>query len=92
MDEIAAIALEAPTPVHFQATCAAFINSEIRVAQQQGYARDSIVAGLVSAIAANYLNRVKGPARWAGRCFFKEASPSTVQSGTRSPKSWAARS
>ena len=69
VDEIAAIALEAPTPVHFQATCAAFINSEIRVAQQQGYARDNIVAGLVSAIAANYLNRVKG-ARSVGRKVF----------------------
>ena len=69
VDEIAAIALEAPTPVHFQATCAAFINSEIRVAQQQGYARDNIVAGLASAIAANYLNRVKG-ARSVGRKVF----------------------
>ena len=69
VDEIAAIALEAPTPVHFQATCAAFINSEIRVAQQQGYAHDNIVAGLVSAIAANYLNRVKG-ARSVGRKVF----------------------
>ena len=69
VDAIAAIALEAPTPVHFQATCAAFINSEIRVAQQQGYARDNIVAGLVSAIAANYLNRVKG-ARSVGRKVF----------------------
>ena len=47
--------------MQFKATCAAFINSDIRLAQQQGHSRDNIVAGLVYAIAANYLNRVKGP-------------------------------
>jgi predicted CoA-substrate-specific enzyme activase len=59
--DIADIALHAPAPVHFKATCAAFINSDIRIAQQQGRSRDDIVAGLVYAIAGNYLNRVKGP-------------------------------
>ena len=59
--DIADIALAAPAPVHFKATCAAFINSDIRIAQQQGHARDNIVAGLVYAIAANYLTKVKGP-------------------------------
>lgn len=58
---IADIALAAPSPVHFKATCAAFINSDIRVALQQGHSRDDIAAGLVYAIASNYLNRVKGP-------------------------------
>ncbi len=59
--DIADLALNAPAPVHFKATCAAFINSDIRIAQQQGRSRDDIVAGLVYAIAGNYLNRVKGP-------------------------------
>lgn len=59
--EIAAIALAAGSPVQFKTTCAAFINSDIRIAQQQGHARDDIVAGLVYSIAGNYLNRVKGP-------------------------------
>ncbi len=60
VSEIADIALAAASPVQFKATCAAFINSDIRIAQQQGCARDNIVAGLVYAIATNYLSRVKG--------------------------------
>jgi len=60
VSDIADIALAAPAPVQFKATCAAFINSDIRLAQQQGHSRDNIVAGLVYAIAANYLTKVKG--------------------------------
>jgi predicted nucleotide-binding protein (sugar kinase/HSP70/actin superfamily) len=56
-------------PIHFKATCAAFINSDIRLAQQQGHPRDNIIAGLVYAIASNYLNRVKGP-RYVGKKVF----------------------
>jgi len=58
--EIADIAIAAPSPVKFKATCAAFINSDIRIAQQQGQKRDNILAGLVYAIADNYLTKVKG--------------------------------
>jgi predicted CoA-substrate-specific enzyme activase len=57
--EISDLALAAPAPVHFKATCAAFINSDVRIAQQQGRRRDDIVAGLVYAVASNYLHRVK---------------------------------
>ena len=67
--EIADLALAAPAPVQFKATCAAFINSDIRIAQQQGHSRENIVAGLVYAIAGNYLQRVKGP-RTVGRKIF----------------------
>ena len=59
VSEIADIALAAPAPVQFKTTCAAFINSDIRIAQQQGHTRDNIVAGLIYAIAANYLTKVK---------------------------------
>jgi predicted CoA-substrate-specific enzyme activase len=59
--DIAPIALAAASPVRFKTTCAAFINSDIRIAQQQGHSRGDIVAGLVYSIAGNYLNRVKGP-------------------------------
>jgi predicted CoA-substrate-specific enzyme activase len=69
VSEIADLALAASSPVHFKATCAAFINSDIRLAQQQGHPRDNIIAGLVYAIASNYLNRVKGP-RYVGRKVF----------------------
>jgi predicted CoA-substrate-specific enzyme activase len=61
VSSIADLALAAPSPVHFKSTCAAFINSDIRIAQQEGHSRENIVAGLVYAIADNYLNRVKGP-------------------------------
>ncbi len=60
VSDIADIALAAPAPVQFKSTCAAFINSDIRIAQQEGHSRDNIVAGLVYAIAANYLTKVKG--------------------------------
>jgi predicted CoA-substrate-specific enzyme activase len=60
VSDIADIALTAPAPVQFKATCAAFINSDIRLAQQEGHSRENIVAGLVYAIAANYLSKVKG--------------------------------
>jgi predicted CoA-substrate-specific enzyme activase len=69
VSEISSVALAASSPVHFKATCAAFINSDIRAAQQQGLSHDDIVAGLVYAIAANYLTKVKGP-RCVGRKVF----------------------
>jgi predicted CoA-substrate-specific enzyme activase len=58
--DIADHALAADEPVKFKTTCAAFINSDIRIAQQQGQGRDNILAGLVYAIADNYLTKVKG--------------------------------
>ena len=69
VSEIADLALAAPSPVQFKATCAAFINSDIRIALQEGQSRENIVAGLVYAIAGNYLNRVKG-ARCVGKKVF----------------------
>jgi predicted CoA-substrate-specific enzyme activase len=61
VSEIAGAALAAVSPVQLKATCAAFINSDIRIAFQQGQSRENIVAGLVYAIASNYLTKVKGP-------------------------------
>ena len=69
--DIAALALAAPSPVQFKTTCAAFINSDIRIAQQQGHSRDDIVAGLVYSIAGNYLNRVKGPRPVGAKVFLQ---------------------
>ena len=69
VSEIAAAALAAGSPVQLKATCAAFINSDIRIAFQQGRSRENIVAGLVYAIASNYLTKVKGP-RVVGRKVF----------------------
>lgn len=69
VEDIASVALAAPAPIQFKATCAAFINSDIRLVQQQGGRRDNIVAGLVYAIAENYLTKVKGQ-RPVGRKVF----------------------
>jgi predicted CoA-substrate-specific enzyme activase len=69
VSDIADIALAAPAPVQFKATCAAFINSDIRLALQEGHSRENIVAGLVYAVAANYLTKVKGQ-RPVGRKVF----------------------
>ncbi len=69
--DISAVALAAPEPAHFKATCAAFINSDVRIAQQQGHTRDNIIAGLVYAIAENYLNRVKGPRSIGNKVFLQ---------------------
>jgi predicted CoA-substrate-specific enzyme activase len=68
---IAGIALDAKSPVQFKTTCAAFINSDIRIAQQQGHSRDDIVAGLVYSIAGNYLDRVKGPRPVGAKVFLQ---------------------
>ena len=59
VSDIAAVALSAEAPVRFKTTCAAFINSDIRIAQQQGQRREDILAGLAYAIADNYLTKVK---------------------------------
>lgn len=69
MSDIADVALAAQSPVQFKTTCAAFINSDIRMAQQQGQGRDNILAGLVYAIAENYLTKVKGQ-RSVGKRFW----------------------
>ena len=60
VSEIADVALSASSPVKFKTTCTAFINSDIRIAQQQGQGHDNILAGLVYSIAENYLTKVKG--------------------------------
>ena len=62
-------AMCARAPVVFKATCAAFINSDIRSALQEGYAREDVAAGLVYAIVQNYLTKVKG-SRTVGRHVF----------------------
>ncbi|HIQ21977.1 MAG TPA: hypothetical protein EYH34_12200, partial [Planctomycetes bacterium] len=60
LEQIAEVALRAGAPVQFKATCAAFINSDIRSALQQGCSREDVAAGLVAAVVQNYLTTVKG--------------------------------
>ncbi|MDY0061333.1 MAG: acyl-CoA dehydratase activase [Myxococcota bacterium] len=58
--EIGPLALQSDSPLKFGEHCSAFINSDIRLAIQQGAAKSDIVAGIVFSIVANYLNRVVG--------------------------------
>ena len=71
LGEITEAALRAPAPVQFKATCAAFINSDIRTALQEGYSRENVAAGLVYAVVNNYLSKVKGPRAVGRRVFFQ---------------------
>ncbi|WP_457559765.1 acyl-CoA dehydratase activase [Candidatus Harpocratesius sp.] len=58
--DIGDVAIKSPRAVRFKADCAAFINSDIRTALQEGYSKPEIIAGLVYSIVNNYLNKVKG--------------------------------
>jgi len=58
--DISELAMSSSQPPNFNDQCAAFISSDIKTAQQEGIAREDIVAGLVYSICMNYVNRVKG--------------------------------
>ncbi|MFW9922759.1 MAG: acyl-CoA dehydratase activase [Candidatus Thorarchaeota archaeon] len=64
-------AMEADGPVRFQADCAAFINTDIRTALQEGYGRENVIGGLVYSIVDNYLNKVKGSRPVGRKVFFQ---------------------
>lgn len=69
--DISNTAMGAEEPVRFKADCAAFINTDIRTALQEGYVRDDIIGGLVYSIAENYMNKVKGSRPVGGKVFFQ---------------------
>jgi predicted CoA-substrate-specific enzyme activase len=69
--DISDIALNAPKAVRFKADCAAFINSDIRTALQEGYSKQNIIGGLVYSIVNNYLNKVKGSRPIGDKIFFQ---------------------
>ena len=66
VQEVGRLALESCAPIAFGERCAAFINSDVRAALQQGAPRADVLAGLVYSIVDNYLARVVG-ARHIGR-------------------------
>ncbi|MBW2457293.1 MAG: hypothetical protein JRI68_22485, partial [Deltaproteobacteria bacterium] len=59
--DISAVAMGSPRPIAFGERCAAFINTDLRNALQQGASQADVVAGLVYSIADNYISRVVGP-------------------------------
>ncbi len=58
--ELGAFAARSERAFDFGERCAAFINSEIRIAMQQGTCREDVAAGLVYAVVKNYLAKVVG--------------------------------
>lgn len=69
--KITNIALSAQAPVKFKDNCAAFINTDIRTALQEGYDQADIVAGVIYSIVNNYLIKVKGKRRIGKTIFFQ---------------------
>ncbi len=57
---ISAAAESAREPISFGERCAAFINTDLRNALQQGALPEDVVAGLVYSIAMNYISRIVG--------------------------------
>ncbi|MBN1801164.1 MAG: hypothetical protein JW891_06625 [Candidatus Lokiarchaeota archaeon] len=61
VENISSIALHSNKPIAFGERCAAFINTDLRNALQQGAKQEDVVAGLVYSIADNYISRIIGP-------------------------------
>lgn len=58
--QISDMALNSHSPLAFGERCAAFINTDLRNALQQGAGREDVIGGLVYSIAKNYLSRIVG--------------------------------
>ncbi len=61
VEEISEVAMKSLEPISFGERCAAFINTDLRNALQQGAKQEDVVAGLVYSIAENYISRIIGP-------------------------------
>jgi predicted CoA-substrate-specific enzyme activase len=70
MDAISRLAEGSRRPVAFGERCAAFINTDVRNALQQGVAQEDVIAGLVYSIAENYLSRIVGGRHIGERLLF----------------------
>ena len=70
-EEIGDYALNSDEPTNFSDQCAAFINSDIKSAIQEGVGLEDIAAGLVYSICMNYSNRVKGSRSVGERIFMQ---------------------
>ncbi len=60
MRAISDMAEKSVSPIAFGERCAAFINTDLRNALQQGAGKEDVVAGLVYSIADNYSSRIVG--------------------------------
>jgi predicted nucleotide-binding protein (sugar kinase/HSP70/actin superfamily) len=70
VEKISDIAIKSEHPIAFGERCAAFINTDLRNALQQGANPDDVVAGLVYSIADNYISRIVGPRKIGEKLLF----------------------
>ncbi|MFX1242590.1 MAG: acyl-CoA dehydratase activase [Promethearchaeota archaeon] len=70
VEKISNIAIKSKHPIAFGERCAAFINTDLRNALQQGAHPDDVVAGLVYSIADNYISRIVGPRQIGEKLLF----------------------
>jgi predicted CoA-substrate-specific enzyme activase len=68
---ISDVAVSALHPMPFGERCAAFINTDLRNALQQGGQQEDVVAGLVYSIAMNYVSRIVGTRNVGERLLFQ---------------------
>ncbi len=71
MEQIAELALKSRRPPQFSDQCAAFANTDIRKASQEGATREDNLAGLVYAIVENYISKVVGKRKIGDHILFQ---------------------
>lgn len=71
MEQIAELALKSRKPPRFSDQCAAFANTDIRKAFQEGATREDNLAGLVYAIVENYVSKVVGKRKIGDHILFQ---------------------
>ncbi len=70
MEQISDMAAASLQPIAFGERCAAFINTDLRNALQQGVPREDVIGGLVYSVADNYLSRIVGGRHVGGNLLF----------------------
>ncbi|MEI6808204.1 MAG: acyl-CoA dehydratase activase [bacterium] len=71
MEQIADLAIKALRPPRFSDQCAAFANTDIRKASQEGIGKEDNLAGLVYAIVENYAAKVVGDRKIGDHILFQ---------------------
>ncbi|MBW1917551.1 MAG: CoA activase [Deltaproteobacteria bacterium] len=73
-DEFGRLALQSQNPVRLGERCTVFMESDLVHYQQQGVAKEDLVAGLSYSIVQNYLNKVVEDRRIGDTIFFQGAT------------------
>ncbi|MFP3868142.1 MAG: acyl-CoA dehydratase activase [Desulfobacteraceae bacterium] len=77
-DEFGRLALQSQNPVRLGERCTVFMESDLVHYQQQGVAREDLVAGLSYSIVHNYLNKVVEDRRIGNTIFFQGATAANL--------------